>query len=78
MSFVANQMAGRGLPEAEKAELLDLKARMKAARDRLYEGIKQIDAARSCRDLVEMKRLADPVLAAYGQFPDLAPDADAG
>ncbi|MCW8305923.1 hypothetical protein AruPA_02650 [Acidiphilium sp. PA] len=76
MSFVANKMAGRGLPESEKAELLDLKAKMKAARDRLYIGIQQIDAARSCRDLAEMKRRANPVLAAYEAFPDL--DADAG
>lgn len=64
-------MAGRGLPEAEKAELIALKARMKAARDRLYIGIQQIDAARSCRDLAEMKRLAGPVLDAYEAFPDL-------
>lgn len=71
MGFVRGQMAGRGLPEAEKAELLALKARMKAARDRLFMGIKQIDAARSCRDLAEMKRLAGPVLDAF-------PDLDAG
>lgn len=78
MSFLASKMSGRGLPEAERAELLDLKARMKAARDRFYRSIQQIDAARACRDLAEMKRLAGPVLEAYEAFPDLDPDADAG
>jgi len=75
MSYLASKMSGRGLPESEKAELIALKSAMKLARDRLYVGIQQIDAARSCRDLAEMKRLADPVLAAYGQFPALDPDA---
>lgn len=71
MSFVASQMSGRGLPEIERAELLDLKAKMKQARARLYFGIKGIDAACACRDLAEMKRLAGPVLAAYEGFPPL-------
>jgi len=69
-AFVAGQMAGRGLPEAERAELVKLKNRMKSARDRLFAGIQQIDAARSCRDLAEMKRLAGPVLAAFGPWLD--------
>ncbi|HQT90166.1 MAG TPA: hypothetical protein PK677_16810 [Acidiphilium sp.] len=66
--FVSKTMAGRGLPEAERAELVALKNRMKSARDRLYHGIKLIDQARSCRDLAEMKRLAGPVLAAFGPW----------
>ncbi|HQT74943.1 MAG TPA: hypothetical protein PLX84_13480 [Acidiphilium sp.] len=66
--FVSGQMAGRGLPQAERAELVEFKSRLKTVRNRLFEGIKLIDEARACRDPAEMKRLAQPVLAAFSTW----------